>query len=179
MIFVLTGVSNGYIYYGSTSRCDSRALGILLALFADQLPRPKASWRAIIFTVSIIAWVIASAWLTDQPGPISFREVPGRLMVSLAAGAMLYASLYSTSRFLVSDWIVRLGKVSYGLYLWHLTGILIAKAAIHPVTGVAQLAAKGAGFVVTVLLAFTSYRFVEAPFLKLKDRFATVLSRPV
>ena len=43
----------------------------------------------------------------------------------------------------------------------------------------AQLAAKGVGFVVTVVLAFTSYRFLEAPFLKLKDRFATVLSRPV
>ncbi len=155
------------------------ALGILLALFADQLPRPKAAWRFLILAVSLLAWILASAWLTDQPGPISFREVPGRLMVSLAAGAMLYASLYSSSRFLVSDWVVRLGKVSYGLYLWPLTGILIAKAAIHPISGMAQLAAKGVGFVVTVVLAFTSYRFLEAPFLKLKDRFATVLSRPV
>ncbi len=179
VIFVITGVSNGYIYYGSTSRCDSLALGILLAIFADQIPRPKAAWRLTIMIVSIVAWVVASAWLTDQPGPISFREVPGRLMVSLAAGAMLYACLYSSSRLLVSNWVVRLGKVSYGLYLWHLTGILIAKAVIHPVSGMAQLAAKGAGFVVTVLLAFTSYRYLEAPFLKLKDRFATVLSRPV
>jgi hypothetical protein len=31
----------------------------------------------------------------------------------------------------------------------------------------------------TVFLAIGSYRWVESPFLRLKDRFATVLSRPV
>jgi peptidoglycan/LPS O-acetylase OafA/YrhL len=35
------------------------------------------------------------------------------------------------------------------------------------------------GFVITVLLAMASYRWIESPFLRLKDRFATVLSRPV
>jgi peptidoglycan/LPS O-acetylase OafA/YrhL len=33
--------------------------------------------------------------------------------------------------------------------------------------------------VMTVVLGFVSYRWVESPFLRLKDRFATVLSRPV
>jgi peptidoglycan/LPS O-acetylase OafA/YrhL len=92
---------------------------------------------------------------------------------------MLYGCLYSRSKLLTGTWIIQLGKISYGLYLLHLTGLLLAKSFIHPVSGTAQLATKAVGFVLTVVLAFASYRWVESPFLRLKDRFARVLSRPV
>jgi peptidoglycan/LPS O-acetylase OafA/YrhL len=177
--FVLAGTSGGYIYYGSTARCDSIALGILLALFADRLPALTSRARLLLISAGLVGWIVSSAWLTDQPGPISMREVPGRLIISLAAGAMLYGSLHSRSSLLTSDWIVRLGKVSYGLYLLHLTGLLLAKSALHPTSGAALLATKGVGFVLTILLAFASYRWIESPFLRIKDRFSRVLSRPV
>ena len=177
--FVLAGVSGGYIYYGSTARCDSIALGILIALFAGQLPKLTSSARLLLVGGGLVGWIVSSAWLTDQPGPISMREVPGRLIISLAAGAMLYGSLYSRSKLLTGAWVVRLGKVSYGLYLLHLVGLLLAKSVLHPVSGTALLATKAVGFVLTLVLAFASYRWVESPFLRMKDRFARVLSRPV
>jgi peptidoglycan/LPS O-acetylase OafA/YrhL len=177
--FVLAGVSGGYIYYGSTARCDSIALGILIALFAGQLPKLTSSARLLLVSGGLVGWIVSSAWLTDQPGPISMREVPGRLIISLAAGAMLYGSLYSRSKLLTGAWVVRLGKVSYGLYLLHLVGLLLAKSVLHPVSGTALLATKAVGFVLTLILAFGSYRWVESPFLRMKDRFARVLSRPV
>lgn len=177
--FVLAGVSGGYIYYGSTARCDSMALGILIALFADQLPKLTTTARLLLVSGGIVGWIVSSAWLTDQPGPISMREVPGRLIISLAAGAMLYGCLYTRSKLFTGAWIVQLGKVSYGLYLLHLVGLLLAKSILHPVSGTALLASKAVGFVLTLILAFASYRWVESPFLRLKDRFARVLSRPV
>jgi peptidoglycan/LPS O-acetylase OafA/YrhL len=177
--FVLAGISGGYIYYGSTARCDSIALGILLALFVDRLPKLTSGARFLLVTGGLAGWIVASAWLTDQPGPISMREVPGRLIIALGAGAMLYGCLHSRSKLLTGEWVVSLGKVSYGLYLWHLTGLLIAKSLLHPVSGAALLAAKAVGFVLTMILAFASYRWIESPFLRLKDRFARVLSRPV
>jgi len=177
--FVLAGISGGYIYYGSTARCDSIALGILIALFATRLPKLTSTARLLLVVGGLVGWIASSAWLTDQPGPISMREVPGRLIISLAAGAMLYGCLYSRSKLLTGTWVVRLGKVSYGLYLLHLTGLLIAKSVLHPSSGAAQLATKAVGFGLTLLLAFASYRWVEAPFLRIKDRFARVLSRPV
>jgi peptidoglycan/LPS O-acetylase OafA/YrhL len=177
--FVLAGISGGYIYYGSTARCDSIALGILIALFADRLPKLTNTARLLLVSGGLLGWIVSSAWLTDQPGPISMREVPGRLIIALAAGAMLYGCLYSRNKLLTGAWVVRLGKVSYGLYLLHLTGLLLAKSALHPVSGSALLATKAVGFVLTLLLAFTSYRWVESPFLRMKDRFARVLSRPV
>ncbi len=177
--FLLAGWSGGFIYYGSTSRCDSLALGILLALFADRLPRLTRGGRWLLLGGGLAGWVVSSAWLNEQPGPVDMRMVLGRLIVSLAAGAILFACLHSHSKLLRGSWVVQLGKISYGLYMLHLTGILIMLSLFHPVWGWQLLATKGLGFVMTVMLALASYRWVESPFLRLKDRFATVLSRPV
>ena len=177
--FMLAGSSGGFIYYGSVSRCDSLALGILLALFADRLPRLTRRVRWLLLAGGLLGWVASSAWLNEQPGPVDIRMVLGRLIVSLAAGAILYACLHSHSRLVRGEWVVRLGKISYGLYMLHLTGILIMLSLFHPVWGWQLLATKALGFVMTVILALASYRWVESPFLHLKDKFATVLSRPV
>jgi peptidoglycan/LPS O-acetylase OafA/YrhL len=177
--FMLAGSSGGFIYYGSVSRCDSLALGILLALFADRLPRLTRRVRWLLLAGGLLGWVASSAWLNEQPGPVDIRMVLGRLIVSLAAGAILYACLHSHSKLVRGEWVVRLGKISYGLYMLHLTGILIMLSLFRPVWGWQLLATKALGFVMTVILAMASYRWVESPFLHLKDKFATVLSRPV
>jgi peptidoglycan/LPS O-acetylase OafA/YrhL len=177
--FVLAGASGGYLYYGSTSRCDSLALGILLALFADRLPKLKWGMRFLLLAGGLLGWIVSSAWLIEQPGKVSMRWVVGRLLVSLASGAILYACLNSRSKLVGGGWVVRLGKISYGLYMLHLVGILIMLSLFHPIWGWKVLAIKALGLVMTVVLGFMSYRWVESPFLRLKDRFATVLSRPV
>jgi peptidoglycan/LPS O-acetylase OafA/YrhL len=176
---MLAGLSGGYIYYGSVSRCQSLALGILLALFANRLPRLTRSRRWLLLSAGVLGWIAASAWLLDQPGPVSMRMVFGRMIVSLAAGAILCACLDSRNSLLTSRWVVQLGKRSYGLYMLHLTGLLMLQSLLHPVWGWQLLATKILGLVMTVILAFLSYRWVESPFLRLKDHFATVLSRPV
>jgi peptidoglycan/LPS O-acetylase OafA/YrhL len=176
---VLAGLSGGYIYYGSVSRCAPLALGVLLALCSDRLPRLTRGLRWALLAGGLASWVAASAWLIDQPGVLDGRMVLGRLMVSLGAGAILLASLYSHSLAVRAAWVVRLGKMSFGLYMLHLAGILIPLSLLQPVWGWRLLAAKALGLGVTVLLAMASYRWVESPFLRLKDRFATVLSRPV
>ena len=177
--FMLAGWSGGFIYYGSTCRCDSLALGILLALFLDRLPRLARTTRWLLLAGGLTGWMVSSIWLNDQPGPVDLRMVLGRLVVSLAAGAILYAGLNSRSRLLRGDWVLRLGKISYGLYMWHLTVILILVSLLHPVWGWQLLATKLLAFGMTIVVALASYRWVESPFLRIKDRFATVLSRPV
>jgi peptidoglycan/LPS O-acetylase OafA/YrhL len=177
--FMLAGWSGGFIYYGSICRCDSLALGILLALFVDRLPRLTRGMRWLLLGAGLTGWVASSAWLNEQPGPVDMRMVWGRLIVSLSAGAILYACLHSHSRLVRGAWVVQLGKISYGLYVLHLTGILLMLKLLHPVWGWQLLAAKVLGFGMTVALALASYRWIESPFLRMKDRFATVLSRPV
>ncbi len=176
---MLAGWSGGFIYYGSICRCDSLALGILMALFVDRLPRLTRGLRWLLLLAGLSGWVASSAWLNEQPGPVDIRMVLGRLIVSLSAGAILYAALHSHSVLVRGSWVVQLGKISYGLYVLHLTGILLMLKLFHAVWGWQLLAVKGLGFGMTVVLALASYRWVESPFLRIKDRFATVLSRPI
>ena len=170
---------SGYIYYGSASRCAPLALGVLLALLGDRLPPCTHVKRQLLLGAGLASWLIASAWLIDQPGSLDGRMVIGRLLVSLGAGAILLAALHSRSRLVRAGWIVHLGKISFGLYMLHLIGVLISLKLMHSVGTWQVLAAKVAGLGVTVLLAIASYRWIESPFLRLKDRYATVQSRPV
>jgi peptidoglycan/LPS O-acetylase OafA/YrhL len=176
---VLAGLSPGYIYYGSFSRSGSLALGILLALFADRLPELTRGRRGLLLAAGLTGWIASSGWLIDQPGPLDMRAVLGRLVSSVGAVAILYAGLGSRSRLVRSNWIVRLGKISYGLYMLHFIGLLFMIELLHPRWGWTLLATKALGLALTTLLAWASYRWVESPFLRMKDRFATVLSRPV
>jgi peptidoglycan/LPS O-acetylase OafA/YrhL len=176
---VLGGAPWTYLYFGTASRCDSLALGMLLALYADHLPKLTKGTRFLLIACGLLGWILSPAWLTDQPRPIDMGTVLGRLIISLASGAILYGCLYSSNKVLTGGWIVRLGKISYGLYMLHFTGLLILLSLLRPAYGWQLLATKGLGFVMTVLLAFASYRWVESPFLRLKVRFTTVLSRPV
>ena len=76
-------------------------------------------------------------------------------------------------------WIY-LGKVSYGLYVFHLFALqgceaLLRRAHLH---GMAYATVQlSLALLVTFLLAVVSYRFLETPFLRLKDRFTIVRSR--
>jgi peptidoglycan/LPS O-acetylase OafA/YrhL len=176
---VLAGLSGGYIYYSTASHCDSLALGIFLAQYAHRLPDLSGPSRWLLVGSGIFSWIFAYAFLLEQPGPASMRAVFGRLMVSLASGVILWGCLSSRSLLLRGRWVVELGKRSYGLYALHLTGLLIVLSLFHPPSGVKLLATKAVGLIVTILLGFASYRWIESPFLRLKDHFATVLSRPV
>ncbi len=107
------------------------------------------------------------------------RMVVARSIVSIASGAILYGCIHSNTRLLTGNYVVRLGKISYGLYMFHFMGMLLALTLLHPVSRWQLLASRVLGFALTLALALASYRWVESPFLRLKDRFATVLSRPV
>ena len=177
---VLVCASNNYISFGSASRFNSLAVGIMLALRARRVPTPPTgSVRFLLVAGGLIAWIGCSTWFTDQTGPASMRAVLVRLISSLASGAILYGCLHSRSKILTGYWVVRLGKISYGLYMLHFTGLLLALTLLHPVSRSEMLGTKALALVATLLLALASYRWIESPFLRLKDRFATILSRPV
>ena len=77
--------------------------------------------------------------------------------------------------------LVYLGKISYGLYVFHPLGLLIARA-IDPYKATrgsfgSFLIQDGIALLTTIALATTSYYMLESPFLSLKQRFTRVRSR--
>jgi len=73
---------------------------------------------------------------------------------------------------------IYLGKISYGLYVFHDLSIrLIDRAAIRYSGDVFATLKCFAALAVSMVLAMLSYRFLELPFLHLKKRFTFIPSR--
>ena len=84
-------------------------------------------------------------------------------LAALSAAASLRGVLGLTLRQPVVEY---LGKISFGLYVFHVAALSIAGSAV-------------AGLALTVAAAALSYRFLESPFLRWKGRLARVESRPI
>ena len=95
--------------------------------------------------------------------------------VALACGCLVWLMLYnvrieSLLRYPPFPW---LGKISFGLYVYHLLAIYLASRFLtDALTSVVALA-------LTVVFAALSYCFFEFPFLKLKQRFTKIVTRPI
>ncbi len=89
--------------------------------------------------------------------------------------------------FFSSNVLVQLGRISYGLYVYHIIGLVVMSRLFLRWNGL-QLADSdvtiwleqvGLGLSLTIVIAWLSYNLYERHFLRLKERFASVESRPI
>jgi peptidoglycan/LPS O-acetylase OafA/YrhL len=166
------------------------ALGALAALLlAGRTPKISLGVRVVILASSSAAMLAAAGVCGIK------RPLPLHSAVSLIAGyglvglgcVLLFAAVLGVDRRWVPTWAVRLGKVSFGLYVFHETGFFFADALqrhLLPHAGgshwaLALMVNKAFALVLTILMAFASYDLWEKPFLRLKERFTFVQSRSV
>lgn len=171
-------------YAALPTRMDALALGSLLALHRFQTP-PALRW-AWLKTLSGVLLVASIAFFP----PIETLSAHGIWQYSAVAfgftlilDSALSGGFVLQNRILSQRSIVWMGKICYGLYVYHLIGLKIGKSLVKALhlsadSGLAYLALLLAGHLVTVLLAAASYRYFEKPFLKLKHRFTHIASRP-
>jgi len=84
-------------------------------------------------------------------------------------GAVLVAMLLRTSgtalhRALERSEIVFLGKIFYGMYLWHYPILMLMKDL-----GASNLVLVSVGFPLTVLMATLSYAYIERHFMRVRS----------
>ena len=102
------------------------------------------------------------------------------LAVGFAAAlvAVLTAGESALARGLAWGPLGTLGRYSYGLYLLHRLGIAVARNFVEPTQAgewpfaLAQIAFWAVSLALSLALAWVSWQVVEAPFLRLKRRFA-------
>lgn len=111
------------------------------------------------------------------------------LVLAIAAASFVDVALRSPFAKMVTrdSWLVYLGKISFGLYVYHLLAISIARRWLHAywrplspndVPEDSMLLFAGA-LCLTVAFAAASYHFVERRIEKAKQRFTVVSGRPV
>jgi peptidoglycan/LPS O-acetylase OafA/YrhL len=135
--------------------------------------------RLVLLVCGFSILVGVSFWDINQP--TSLRMIPNLMgfpLVALACSLILLSVL--GVRFSIPNPLIYLGKVSYGLYVMHKLGVFLADQVLRMPHGVEHAVLRFIlSLAITMLLASVSYHFIESPFLRLKDRFTRVASRPV
>jgi peptidoglycan/LPS O-acetylase OafA/YrhL len=178
---IATGVSANAMEYNTFTRLDPIALGILVALVADRLPDFSRAHRWMLLTSGITVCVLAYA-ISALHNDVKLSTWPlaaSHSLTAISATAVLLAVLGSTYRFFRNKPLVYLGKISYGLYVIHEFAHLIAKQIFPAATPLRVVGQSCVSLALTIALGAASYRWLESPFLRLKERYAHVRSRPV
>jgi len=164
--------------------------GTLLALYLKgRIPKWNPAFRLAGIAVAIACWLIASVAFgvqADTPHSTVAQAPIGWALV-LSGTVLLFLSLLGApSRYLPAP-IVYLGRISYGLYLFHeLVYFLVFhtwRVWLTRFSGMLHIPQWRGGlgtilsFCLTVLAAHLSYKLYERPFLRLKRHFTFVPSR--
>jgi peptidoglycan/LPS O-acetylase OafA/YrhL len=158
---------------------DSIAAGILLAVLV-RWRNFSLRYPSRLTLVAFGLFGLAARGYFAEVGPNErmtlLATLIGYPVVVLACAAILVAFLEASFRSPVLEY---LGKISYGLYIYHSMCIAIVYTLLPAAHGVIDnfmriIVALG----ITIAVSAASYALVEKPFLKLKQRFTYVDSRP-
>lgn len=179
-----TGWLNGkWAYMFLPFRIDSLALGAALALLIRG-PSFKRVMKLAPY-VFLLASVILGAVLVFSPNTRP-TEAPqiwtfGFTLNALISGSLLLLALRPTGivvRVFNMKLLRKLGKYSYGLYIYHFPLVAILEvlkpAMIHALHSefIAKLVFVPGTLLVNYIIAKASYEFFESPILNLRSKFA-------
>jgi peptidoglycan/LPS O-acetylase OafA/YrhL len=186
-LFILSRIhaTNPAVWTNTFVQFEMFAAGILLALKKKRVAQNQFGMGSVLVIAGPVLWYVAHFQLNArQPaggmtaiGAVALIVAYG--LIALGCAAILQGfCLIGPSR--MPQWAVYLGKISYGLYVFHSLALEFAMACIRPGSRPIYLAASAlSAFLLTVAAAVVSYQFLESPFLRFKQRFEIVHSKPI
>lgn len=173
------------LYTLPTSHVDAFAIGAYISRYS--IPKAKEQFFLLLGLVPIIGFA-TQYFATGEVGPITsfgyqflmpngYQFIWGYSILNYFFAVAIYVVVKHRLfvRFLEWQPLEELGKISYGMYVYHLPilwfalsledlGIILPPNLLQPIAALIT-------FVATLLVAFLSYRFIEKPILNLKERF--------
>ncbi len=176
--------------YGCTlTRLDPFVLGTCLALFEDELVLFTKKISALWFGLAGLALLADIVFFVDWEKQTT-SDIWQYFLMDFGFCCLIFSitQMDSLKRFFSNRVFVQLGKISYGLYVYHVLvyyfiAWLITWMMIHlrmRFTFFGFIAVNFIlGLVFTICISFISYHCFEKLFLKLKPQFTAIESRPV
>jgi peptidoglycan/LPS O-acetylase OafA/YrhL len=172
------------IYSLPFSHIDAFGFGALLTQY--RIPKARLQFWVLLFAIPLIGFVtqtiangdMGSYTAMGYPFPLAngYKQVWGYSLLNYFFAVSIYAVAFDGlfNRFLDLGWMKYLGKISYGLYIYHYSLIFfigriqdvvpLGYEQIKPIIAVLSFGAS-------LLLASLSFKYLETPILALKDRY--------
>lgn len=169
------------INFGLDTRMDALMVGAALACFVQSLPDgrlPDAAGKwlgrvvAPLMLAALFAVINTVTWYSPWMGWIGYVLVAGAaalVVLDLVAGRHSWMG-----RLLATRPMVFVGRISYGLYLYHLPVYYAVEKLLPDASLSVRLTIK---VTVSVALATASFFLIEQRFLRLKSRFESARAR--
>jgi peptidoglycan/LPS O-acetylase OafA/YrhL len=147
-----------------------------------QLAKPLR-WGLLFAGLLCMRAAQAAVFANDPSLAHDFAHIAPRFLIALLGCLCLFFSLLPLTAGRMQKPFIYLGKISYGLYVYHVLWLGAARHIIRHFAGnlslgAAQLCAMAIALPGCVVTAMLSYRYLESPFLRFKKRYTVVLSRP-
>ena len=175
------------IYLLPFSHLDAFALGALLTV--TDIPKARAQFFAFLIGLPILGvitdalasgtWAHATNLGLPLLLPYAGKAVWGYTALNYLFALLIFgvARLGWLEPFLESRPMAYLGKISYGLYVYHFAILWFLTAPFgQPNAAPVPILSASVALLLTILIAGLSYRWLEKPLIDLKDRFFAIPS---
>src|SRR5438067_1338860 len=177
LVLLLRHSDFGTLWYNSFVRLDSIACGILLATILHNRKTVLIGrrLRLILLSIGISMWLAVGRFCgLHNSKPPFFGGMVGFPLMSLGA-VLLFVAVLGASQdglpFMKHPWLVYLGKISYGLYAYHIVALRASFYLFsHYHYSYSLTPALFYSLGRTFSMAVLSFEVLEMPFLRLKQR---------
>jgi len=172
MVLARAGASHIRLFEGSDTHADSLLIGCSLAFLMswNLLPSDRRS-RLVIKGLAPLSLLTLLVLFVRARYPIDYVEHGASTFTALCA-VMIIADVLSPRSLLapvLRNWLlVRTGRVSYGLYLWHQP--IFFALGIYAYRPIASPWIIAVGWIATAGISLISFAVIEQPALRLKAR---------
>lgn len=168
------------MYFGTDTRANELLIGCLAALillWGTLQPSNRLKWAFHFVSLISLVGILISFFLVRHFDPFVYNG--GFTLISIGTAVLILDLLVFPSilsRCFEFAPLVWIGKISYGLYLWHFPIFQATQKLFEGKTS--PIFYEVTGVVVTLVVATISYYFLEQPFLKLRRRDSDNEAKP-
>jgi peptidoglycan/LPS O-acetylase OafA/YrhL len=176
------------IWVNSLVQFQFFALGTMTAIvLRGRVPKLSKPVRWGLFVAGLLCMRAAQAavFSNDRVLPHDLLHIGPRYLIALPGCLCLFFSCLQLPAGRLQKPFLYLGKISYGLYVFHVLWLGLVRDALRHLGGgylspvAFQLIVMAIALPATVVTGMLSYQYLESPFLRFKKRFTFVRSRPV
>lgn len=170
------------VYMGTSTRLDGFAIGAIIALKNESNYKNKT----LPFQLVLALLILSIYFILPNPlTSISTSNIFSYTLIAIGFGLIIDTLISkeksAINKFLGSKTLSYLGKISYGLYMFHVPVFLVIQQIdmTNLNKSYIPLASLTAHFIITFTFAFISYNIFEKPFLKMKMFFEKITTRAI